>query len=99
MFKRVQGIADDSEVIYQIADINDLVNNGNAIEWFTRLIGRVPTDPNALARMGSLFAREGDENQAFHYYLEAYRYYQVNMDVIAWLGAYFVKNEVYDKAI
>jgi intraflagellar transport protein 88 len=47
---------------------------------------------------GLLNAKEGDESQAFHYYLEAYRYNQGNMDVISWLGAYFVKNEVYDKA-
>jgi len=68
-------------------------------EWFGRLIGRVPTDPNVLARLGLLHAKDGDESQAFHHYLEAYRYYQVNMDVISWLGAYFVKNEVYDKAM
>lgn len=99
MFKREQSLVDGHEVMYQIADINDLVSNPNALEWFNRLIGRVPTDPNILARMGSLYARGGDDSQAFHYYLEAYRYYQVNMDVISWLGAYFVKNEVYDKAI
>lgn len=99
MFKRVQTLVDSSEVLYQIADINDLVGDPAALEWFNRLIGRVPTDPNALARVGSLYAREGDDTQAFHYYLEAYRYYQVNMDVISWLGAYFVKNEVYDKAM
>ncbi|CAD2215502.1 intraflagellar transport protein IFT88 [Angomonas deanei] len=99
MFKRVQVLVDSSEVLYQVADINDLLGDPSTLEWFSRLIGRVPTDPNALARMGSLYAREGDETQAFHYYLEAYRYYQVNMDVISWLGAYFVKNEVYDKAI
>ncbi|KAH9593042.1 Tetratricopeptide repeat [Trypanosoma melophagium] len=99
MFKRVQSLVDSHEVMYQIADINDLVGSPGTLEWFNRLIGRVPTDPNILARMGSIYAREGDDSQAFHYYLEAYRYYQVNMDVIAWLGAYFVKNEVYDKSI
>ncbi|KAG5475869.1 hypothetical protein CUR178_03582 [Leishmania enriettii] len=99
MFKRVQALVDSSEVLYQIADLSDLVGDPSALEWFNRLIGRVPTDPNALARIGSLYARDGDDVQAFHYYLEAYRYYQVNMDVISWLGAYFVKNEVYDKAV
>ncbi|TPP46079.1 TPR repeat family protein [Leishmania donovani] len=99
MFKRVQALVDSSEVLYQIADLSDLVGDPAALEWFNRLIGRVPTDPNALARIGSLYARDGDDVQAFHYYLEAYRYYQVNMDVISWLGAYFVKNEVYDKAV
>lgn len=99
VFKRVQSLVDSNEVLYQLADLHDLMGSSSTRDWLIRLIGRVPTDPNILARLGALYAREGDDNQAFHYYLEAYRYYQVNMDVISWLGAYFVKNEVYDKAI
>lgn len=99
VFKRVSGLVQSNEVLYQIADLHDLIGDPSALESFSRLIGRVPTDPNALARIGSLYARRADDTQAFHYYLEAFRYYQVNMDVISWLGAYFVANEVYDKAI
>jgi intraflagellar transport protein 88 len=99
IFKRLQSIIDSVEVIFQIADLYDHLNDHRAAEWFHRLIGRVPTDPNVLARLGLLHVKDGDETQAFHHYLEAYRYYQVNMDVISWLGAYFVKNEAYDKAM
>lgn len=99
VFKRVSAMVLSNEVLYQIADLHDLIGDPIALESFSRLIGRVPTDPNVLARIGSLYARRGDDTQAFHYYLEAFRYYQVNMDVISWLGAYFVANEVYDKAI
>ena len=99
VFKRLQTLIDSNEVVYEIADLYELMGDPHAMEWFLRLIGRVPTDPNILARLGMLCAKDGDESQAFHYYLEAYRYYQVNMDVISWLGAYFVKNEVYDKAM
>lgn len=99
VFKRLQSLVDSVEVLYQIADLYDILGDARASEWFNRLITRVPTDPNVLARLGLLCAKDGDESQAFHFYLEAYRYYQVNMDVISWLGAYFVKNEVYDKAI
>jgi intraflagellar transport protein 88 len=99
VFKRLQALVDSVEVMYQIADLYDIIGDSCCNEWFNRLIGRVPTDPNVLARLGLLFAKEQDESQAFHHYLEAYRYYQVNMDVISWLGAYFVKNEVYDKAM
>eukprot|EP00758_Cryptobia_borreli_P004316 Tbor_TRINITY_DN4305_c0_g1::TRINITY_DN4305_c0_g1_i1::g.7705::m.7705/K16474/IFT88; intraflagellar transport protein 88 len=99
MFKRLQSFLDSVEVTYQIADLNFLIGDSTTIEWFTRVIGRVPTDPGVLARLGHLYAKERDESQAFHHYLEAYRYYQVNMDVISWLGAYFVHNEVYDKAL
>lgn len=99
VFKRVLTLVDSVEVMYQIADLFDMIGDPVCSEWFNRLIGRVPTDPNVLARLGLLHAKDGDESQAFHNYLEAYRYYQVNMDVISWLGAYFVKNEVYDKAM
>ena len=40
-----------------------------------------------------------EESPALHNHLESYRYLPVDMDVIAWLGAYFVKNEVYEKAM
>jgi len=99
VFKRVLTLVDSVEVIYQLADLYDIIGDPSCSDWFNRLIGRVPTDPNVLARLGLLHAKDGDESQAFHNYLEAYRYYQVNMDVISWLGAYFVKNEVYDKAM
>ena len=59
----------------------------------------VPTDPGALSRLGQIHTKEDDETQAFHYHSESYRYYPVNLDVISWLGVWFVKNEVYEKAI
>ena len=99
-FKRLSNFIDSTEVIYHIADIYDRQGESSqAAEWFNRVISKVPTDPNVLARLGLLRAKDGEESGAFQYYLEAYRYYQVNMDVISWLGAYFVKNEVYDKAM
>ena len=35
----------------------------------------------------------------FHTPQESHRVFPVNMDVLSWLGAYHVKNEVYEKAI
>lgn len=40
-----------------------------------------------------------DEAKALHYYQESHRVFPVNMDVISWLGAFHVKNEVYEKAV
>lgn len=39
------------------------------------------------------------ETQAFHYHLESYRYWPVDMNVITWLGIYYVKQEMYEAAI
>merc|ERR1711988_604056 len=57
------------------------------------------TDPGVLAKLGKLFNMEGDESIAFYYHELSYRHYPVDMDAISWLGAYYVKLDVYEKAI
>mmetsp|Transcript_105595 Transcript_105595/g.340535 ORF Transcript_105595/g.340535 Transcript_105595/m.340535 type:complete len:827 (+) Transcript_105595:79-2559(+) len=91
------------EVMWQLGDIHEkLGNNAKAHEWFSLLItspkGR-PTDPGVLARLANLFNKAGDETQAFHYHLESFRYWPVDMNVITWLGIYYVKQEMYEAAI
>mmetsp|Transcript_19843 Transcript_19843/g.46131 ORF Transcript_19843/g.46131 Transcript_19843/m.46131 type:complete len:826 (+) Transcript_19843:62-2539(+) len=91
------------EVMWQLGDIHEkLGNHSKAREWFSLLItspkGR-PTDPGVLARLANLFTKDGDEVQAFHYHLESYRYWPVDMNVITWLGIYYVKQEMYEAAI
>jgi len=49
--------------------------------------------------LANLFNTAGDETQAFHYHLESYRYWPVDMNVITWLGIYYVKQEMYEAAI
>jgi tetratricopeptide (TPR) repeat protein len=91
------------EVMWQLGDIHEkLGDHKKAHEWFSLLVtspkGR-PTDPGVLARLANLFNKNGDETQAFHYHLESYRYWPVDMNVITWLGIYYVKQEMYEAAI
>mmetsp|Transcript_21253 Transcript_21253/g.51375 ORF Transcript_21253/g.51375 Transcript_21253/m.51375 type:complete len:811 (+) Transcript_21253:136-2568(+) len=91
------------EVMWQLGDIHDrLGNDHKAHEWFSLLItspkGR-PTDPGVLARIANLCHKAEDETQAFHYHLESYRHWPVDMNVITWLGIYYVKQEMYEAAI
>jgi len=91
------------EVMWQLGDIHEkLGEHSKAHEWFSLLVtspkGR-PTDPGVLARLANLFNQNGDETQAFHYHLESYRYWPVDMNVITWLGIYYVKQEMYEAAI
>jgi len=91
------------DVMWQLGDIHEkLGNHAKAHEWFSLLItspkGR-PTDAGILARLANLFNNAGDETQAFHYHLESYRYWPVDMNVITWLGIYYVKQEMYEAAI
>ena len=101
LFEKLHAILPSSiEVVWQIADLFDISNQPRpAIKWFKILNARVPTDPGVLARIGNIYLKEEDEAQAFHYHQESYRYFPVNMNVISWLGAYFVKNEMYEKAV
>merc|ERR1719324_1832891 len=91
------------EVMWQLGDIHEkLGNNAKAHEWFSLLVTSPkwrPTDPGILARLANLFNQAGDEIQAFHYNLEAYRCWPVDMNVITWLGIYYVKQEMYEAAI
>lgn len=106
--EKLQTIVSSSpEVIYQIANLNELMGNPKAaLRWYqillTKLAGHTnmkgPTDPNILARMGAICNREEDDHQALHYYSESYKHYPVNLETISWLGIYYVRNELYEKA-
>ena len=93
-------VPEDAQVIYQIANLYDLLDdNAQAAEWFKILHGLVPSDPKVLARLAALNSKDNDDLQAFHNYMESYHYYPVNMEVIAWLGVWYVKNQVYQEAL
>ena len=45
-----------------------------------------------------LYSSQNDEPQAYYHYLESFKLLPTNLDTIAWLGIYYVKNVNYDKA-
>ena len=45
-----------------------------------------------------LYALENDEVPAYYHYLESFKQLPVNLDTIAWLGIYYVRNLNYEKA-
>ena len=59
----------------------------------------MPTDPRVLQRLGELYDSDNDRSQAFQYYYESFRYCPTNIDVISWLGAYYMDSHFADKAI
>lgn len=87
------------EVLYQMANIYELVgDNKNALKWYDLLHSTLPNDPNINAKIGMLYSLEKDEAQAYYHYLESFKQLPVNLDTIAWLGIYFVRNLNYEKA-
>ncbi|KAL4141058.1 hypothetical protein PRNP1_014180 [Phytophthora ramorum] len=102
----------NAEVLYQIANLHDIMGNyRQAAKWFNILLScfggsdkrdrnaKNVADPGVLARIGQIFNKDDDETQAFHYHLESYRHFPINLDVISWLGVWYVKSELYEKAI
>lgn len=59
----------------------------------------VPTDPSVLQRLGEIYDDNSDQSQAFQYHYESFRYCPTNIDVISWLGAYYMETQFADKAI
>jgi len=90
----------DPMVIYQIANLYDMMEEPTpALKWFKILHGVIPTDPTILYRIGALHLKEGDETAAYHNYSDSYNAYPVNMDIISWLGVWYVKSLLYERAI
>ena len=69
------------------------------MKWFEALNTAVPNDPGVLIALGSLHCTLGDEPKALHFYLESHRIYPASMHVISWIGAFYAKSEMYEKAV
>jgi len=70
-----------------------------AVKTYEMLLSKIPADPNLCGRLGGVYEKLDDENAACHWYAEAHRHYPVNLNVISWLGVWYVKREMYEQAI
>jgi intraflagellar transport protein 88 len=98
-FKKVHEIIpNDPQVLFQIADIYELQGRSHdALKWFNVLSARVQSDPAILARLGRLYADAKEDSQCLHYQLESFRHYPTDLDVISWIGTWFVQQEMYER--
>jgi intraflagellar transport protein 88 len=70
-----------------------------AAKTYEMLLNKVPGDSNLCSRLGLVYEKMEDENVACHWQTEAHRHYPVNLNVISWLGVWYVKREMYEQAI
>ncbi|KAI5069540.1 hypothetical protein GOP47_0015841 [Adiantum capillus-veneris] len=93
-------LPNNAEILYQVGHLNDLMGNTQqAIQWLEIVITSVMHDAGILATLGSLFTKCNNETKALYYYNESHRVHPVNMDIITFLGAFYVQHELYEKAI
>jgi intraflagellar transport protein 88 len=70
-----------------------------AAKTYEMLLSKAPGDPNLCSRLGLVYEKLEDDSTACHWHTEAHRYSPVNLNVISWLGVWYVKREMYEQAI
>lgn len=70
-----------------------------ALEWYLQLLGIVQFDPSIYQKIGEVYEKDGDRQQAFHYHLEAHRVNPVDNPIINWIGSHYIELQVAEKAI
>lgn len=73
-------------------------DNKNALKYFDLVSSAVPTDPGIHCKLGMLYSLENDDAQAFHHFSESHKLLPTNLNSIAWLGIFYVKNCNFHKA-
>ncbi len=73
-------------------------NIKQTIKWLEIVNTCVMHDASILAMLGSLHAKFDNELKTLHY-SESHHVYLANIDITSWLGAFYVKNEIYEKAM
>ncbi|KAM7540806.1 hypothetical protein Aperf_G00000038221 [Anoplocephala perfoliata] len=87
-------------VMYQMMDIYERMGDlSQSQDWFLQLHGLIPSDPFLLQHCGDCFERIGDKSQAFSYYYDSFKFYPCNVEVIEWLGAYYIESQFCEKSI
>lgn len=71
----------------------------NAAKTLQLLLNKVSGDPGICCKLGQIYEKLQDDNSACHWYTEAFRHFPVNLNVISWLGVWYVKREMYEQAI
>ena len=97
-FEKLLSLTPNSpDVLHHIAALYDARGDYTmAAQYYGVLVTRVPNDAAALARLGAVFAKADDEQQALHFTTESFRLMPTSLDVIAWLGVWCVRGELFD---
>lgn len=70
-----------------------------AAKTYEMLLNKMPGDPNVCVHLGQVYEKLEDDNTACHWHTEAHRHFPVSLNVISWIGVWYVKREMYEQAI
>ncbi|OQV18273.1 Intraflagellar transport protein 88-like protein [Hypsibius exemplaris] len=87
-------------VLYQISQIYQLMEEpAEAFAQLEKIYTLHPREPFILRQLGELADKLGDKGAALWYYNESHRIFPLNVDVLNWLGRFFVASQFPEKAI
>lgn len=90
------------QILYQIGSLfAALGEHAAAIKWFKVLHSVVPSDAVLLAEIANLYKQSDveDDQSVFQHYSDSYKLCKVNLNIISWLGIWFINNSLYESAI
>lgn len=91
------------EAIFQLGAIYERGGTHSDLEQaaktYEMLLSKAPGDPNLCSRLGLVYEKLEDDATANHWHTEAHRHSPTNLNVISWLGVWYVKRESYEQAI
>uniref|UniRef100_A0AC34QRK3 Intraflagellar transport 88 n=1 Tax=Panagrolaimus sp. JU765 TaxID=591449 RepID=A0AC34QRK3_9BILA len=91
-------LKDDPQVICQLAAIYEAVEDtAQAIELYSTLDDDL--DPSMAVKLGKVLDAEGDKAGAFTAFYNSYRMFPADIEVIEWMGAYYLDTQFPDKAV
>ncbi|KAH0571209.1 Intraflagellar transport protein 88 [Spironucleus salmonicida] len=85
-----------AECLIKLTKIEEAVVMLNSLQ--TYYLNYNTQDPCVFSRLGELHQILGEESQGAHYFKEAHRLVPYNLDIIKWLGSYYVRQELYEQA-
>ncbi|GAU97434.1 hypothetical protein RvY_08731-2 [Ramazzottius varieornatus] len=87
-------------VLFQIAQLYEEAEQfAEAFAFFEKIFALYPGEPLVLQRLGQLAHKLGDTGAALWYYNESHRVCPTNLEVLNWLGRFFVTSQFPEKAI
>ncbi|KAI1722263.1 tetratricopeptide repeat domain-containing protein [Ditylenchus destructor] len=99
-FKLNEMLLNNVQVLTQLAAIYEQQEDtAQAIDLFTQASNLAPTDPAILNKLSHIYEAEGDKSQAFQCHYDSYRYFPPSIDVIKWLGNYYLYAQFAEKAV
>ncbi|KAI1731152.1 tetratricopeptide repeat domain-containing protein [Ditylenchus destructor] len=99
-FKLNEMLLNNVQVLTQLAAIYEQQEDtAQAIDLYTQASNLAPTDPAILNKLSHIYEAEGDKSQAFQCHYDSYRYFPPSIDVIKWLGNYYLYAQFAEKAV